>query len=70
MKSKYYVLNPKREMPKVGHDCIFDAIDEAERLARKQPEDTFYVLNVYGMVRSKVTCKFIPASEMESPASN
>lgn len=41
---KYAVWNRARNPPRVLHDTFEDAQAEAERLARKQPNDVFHVV--------------------------
>ena len=40
----YMVWNPKRDMPRVKHATHTEAKAEAERLAKKQPGETFHIL--------------------------
>ena len=40
----YMVWNPKRDMPRVKHSTHAEAKAEAERLAKKQPGETFHTL--------------------------
>ena len=42
--SFWLVWNPKREVPTHRHNTKQSAINEAERLARLQRGDTFYIL--------------------------
>jgi hypothetical protein len=40
----YLVWNEQGRNPTVKHDSVYSARDEAERLARKNPGQTFHVL--------------------------
>ena len=48
----YLVWNPDRGLPKKRHPTLKSAQNEAERLAKKQPNESFYVLQTVSVDRS------------------
>lgn len=48
----YLVWNPGRALPKKRHATLESAQKEAERLAKKQPNESFYVLQTVTVDRS------------------
>ncbi len=51
----WMVYNPRHSAPRVQHPTHEAAVAEAQRLARLQPDDTFYVLAVSAIVKAEVS---------------
>lgn len=51
----WMVYNPRHSAPRVQHPTHKEAVAEAQRLARLQPDDTFYVLAVSAIVKAEVS---------------
>jgi hypothetical protein len=50
----YMVVNTEKSAPKVRHASYFEAFQEAERLAKANPGQEFYVLAAQAIVTSEV----------------
>jgi len=57
-KEIYVIWNPKGQNPRYKHTSLEDAEKEAERLAKANPNQEFYVLKAVGKVKGSVSIEW------------
>lgn len=58
MEKRYMVSNPNGSAPKATHETKEEAINEAKRLAEIHPKSAFFVLEILGVVESKIKIEY------------